>query len=195
MTRAVPLRISPDGSSHCSHPLAALGALKTSLDAILHVADGLAARCACPADLGARATHGSVLGGVARHEVEGRLADLGAIEHQPHVGRLGVLSAHLQAVGSRHVQARQVAVVTVLHALLHLRRHVVLHSVHRLFSCLANRPGRPRKLRTKVALPSELNVTCGEAAAPADEPMTPEAECCGSDVRITRTERGKLLHA
>jgi hypothetical protein len=99
--------------------LAALGTAKTSLDAILHVANPFATGSARAANFGARLARYRMMSRVAGHEVHRRLTDFGAVEHQPHVRGLSVLAAHFQTVRSRHLQAHHVTVVTVLHALLH----------------------------------------------------------------------------
>src|SRR3546814_7996341 len=62
------------------------------------------------------------------HEFRRPRADLGTIEHQFHMGRFGVLSAHLEAVGHSHREAHDVAFVAGIHALLHLGVGVRHHS-------------------------------------------------------------------
>lgn len=105
------------------HLLAALRTAETSLDAIVHVADPFAAGGARAADLGARPTDHGMMSRCASHEVHRCLADLRTVEHEPHVRRLGVLAAHFQAVGGGHLQARHVALMTILYALLLVGRH------------------------------------------------------------------------
>jgi hypothetical protein len=88
-------------SVHGSHALARFGAARALLGAGPHarVVIHLGARIgAPPADDGAGAARVRVQVGAAHHEIGTRLTDLGAVQHQPHVVRLDVLTAHLQAV-------------------------------------------------------------------------------------------------
>src|SRR3546814_15929864 len=69
-----------------------------------------------------------VMVGIASHEFQHHRAYLGTVEHQFHMGRFGVLSAHLEAVGHSHREAHDVAFVAGIHALLHLGVGVRHHS-------------------------------------------------------------------
>src|SRR3546814_2580314 len=69
-----------------------------------------------------------VMVGIASHEFQRHRAYLGTVEHQFHMGRFGVLSAHLEAVGHSHREAHDVAFVAGIHALLHLGVGVRHHS-------------------------------------------------------------------
>jgi hypothetical protein len=60
--------------------------------------------------------------GAAQHEVGARLANLGAVEQQPNVRRLGVPATHLQAMGDG-LQTNAVTIQAILDALLPVRTH------------------------------------------------------------------------
>ena len=69
---------------------------------------------------GALAADMPVVFGLARHEVDRDAANLGTVQHQLHVLRLGVPPSRLQAVIHRHVKAGDVAFVAGVDARLHL---------------------------------------------------------------------------
>src|SRR3546814_1279057 len=77
----------------------------------------------CRSDLGAFAADMFVMVGIASHEFQRHRAYLGTVEHQFHMGRFGVLSAHLEAVGHSHREAHDVAFVAGIHALLRSEEH------------------------------------------------------------------------
>ena len=88
--------------------------------AVFHPVQTVATCSAGPADLGAFAANMLVVRGIARHEVERHGADLGAVEHELHMRRLGMFSAHLEAMGHCHRQTHHMAFVTGVHALFHV---------------------------------------------------------------------------
>ena len=84
--------------SHRGHVLARFGATAASLGAGVHirvVTQPLAVARTALADFGTHTTCAAMKLGTAQHKVRAGLADLGAIEQQPNMGRLGVLAAHL----------------------------------------------------------------------------------------------------
>ncbi|WP_436430880.1 hypothetical protein, partial [Enterococcus faecium] len=88
-----------------------IGALPARCHAILHAAQGLAARCASPADLGTLAADMLMVGGLARHEVDRNRANLRAVGHDLHMLGRGVLAAHFEAMVHRHVKTGHMAFV------------------------------------------------------------------------------------
>jgi hypothetical protein len=100
---------------HRGHVLARIGAATARLGAGAHICiatEPLAVLRTALADLGAHTTCAAMHSRTAQHKVCADLADLGAIKHQPNVGRLGMLATHLQAMRNGR-QANAVAVQTV----------------------------------------------------------------------------------
>jgi hypothetical protein len=89
---------------HLCHPAARFLASPACLGALAHllVASHLFAAFATgPADLGTGGAGLRVERGAPEHEVRARLADLGAIEHEPDVVRLGMLPSLTKTVADR----------------------------------------------------------------------------------------------
>ena len=104
-----------------AHGPAAFGAGPAGLHAGLHAADCLAALGAPLTNHGAEGAKLRVQLALAQHKIRAGLADLGAVEHQAEMGRLDVFTAHLQAMGGGHLQARGVASLAALDARLEFR--------------------------------------------------------------------------
>jgi hypothetical protein len=64
--------------------------------------------------------------GAEFHEVRARAADLGAGEHQPHVPRLDVLAAHVEAM----LRGRRQADAVAMEALVDAAPHLLVHRMH-----------------------------------------------------------------
>lgn len=114
-----PTALSTSCSLAC-HCLATLGAAAADVGAVLHPVEPVAAFGAGSANFGALAANMGMMRRAARHEVGGGRANLGAVEHQPHVRRLYMSSTHFEAVRRGHLQAGHVAGLAGVDAVLHL---------------------------------------------------------------------------
>lgn len=101
------------------HLAAAFRTATASFDAILHIAEFFAALSASLADFGAKAAHGFMLFRADQHEIGGRLATLGASQHEPEVQRLHMLSARDETMMGGHAETNRVASQALLHASFH----------------------------------------------------------------------------
>src|SRR3546814_6692983 len=110
------MRISDWSSDVCSSDLRTATACRCTF---LHTVEPVAACSAGPADLGAFAADMFVMVGIASHDFQRYRAYLGTVEHQFHMGRFGVLSAHLEAVGPSHREAQAVTFVAGIPSLIH----------------------------------------------------------------------------
>ena len=114
------------GANSCHRP-AALGAALAFFDALAHVAHLFAALGARLAHFGADGTDPAVQWRTAQHEVSRRLADLGAVEHQPKMLLLDMPPASLEAEVHRRLNAHAVAVETRLDR---VPQHGCVHPAH-----------------------------------------------------------------
>ena len=102
--------MSGRAGSDTGHAMARIGTTATGLDALVHLADLFATIRTLHANLSAHAAGQGVQVGAAQHEIGCRLADLGAVDHQPKVLWFSVLAAHLQTMVHRHLQAHAMAI-------------------------------------------------------------------------------------
>jgi hypothetical protein len=65
--------------------------------------------------------------GAAQHEVSGKLAHRGAIDHQPKMRRFQVRTAAFLAMAHRHLQAGVMTLLACLDAFLHFRTDRMMH--------------------------------------------------------------------
>lgn len=108
---------------NAGHFAAALRAFAAGLDAVIHAADLLAALGAGVADLGADRANLLVKGRTAQQEVDRRLADFGAVDHQAKMSGFDVSASCRKAMGHRGMQAGFVAVTTCVYARPHFGGH------------------------------------------------------------------------
>jgi hypothetical protein len=108
------------------HLFATFGAAQACFQALLHVlADVLAALRARTADFSASGAQLCVHFESGQHRVGGRPANLGAVQHQSEVRRLGVFAALLQTMSHRHVQTDAMAMLAIINA----RAHFLMHRI------------------------------------------------------------------
>jgi hypothetical protein len=103
------------------HLTARAGTTAAGFGALLHhlvIPETIAILCTALANLSADAAGPAVEVRAAQHEMGTRLADLGAVHHQPDVIRRGMLTAHLEAM-SDGFQANIMAMLTLVDALPH----------------------------------------------------------------------------
>lgn len=121
----------PRTSGSGRHLSAAFGAAPALVNAVLHIADLLAAPCAILTHVGALAAGVPMVARAEEHEVRRGAAHLGAGEHQAEVLRLDVPPTGGQAVVGCHAEAGLVAPQALVDARLHVRAHLV-HCVARI---------------------------------------------------------------
>ena len=99
-----------------SHLATCFRATSASLDAVFHVPEFLAVRCALVANLGAFFAEMLGVLRIHQHEVCSGAADFCASCHQAKVFRFDMLAACLKAMGHCHAETRLVATQTLLNA-------------------------------------------------------------------------------
>lgn len=152
----------------CARHLAtAFSAMPTGLDAIVHPANLLTALGARFADFCADAANPLMEPSAARHEVRRRLANLGAVHHQPEVFGLDVFTAHRQTVRHRHLQARAVALLACLDAFFHriIGHRLVNHDLYPQEGNKGRLRGHPSLQASRSLLGARLTLPCSPRLA------------------------------
>ena len=148
----------------CARHLATtVSAALTGLDAIVHPANLLTALGARFADFRADAANPLMEPSAARHEVRRRLANLGAVHHQPEVFGLDVLTAHRQTVRHRHLQAGTVALLACLDTFFHrlIGHRLVNHDLYlHKHVTRGGFGGRPSLQASRSLLGARLTLRC-----------------------------------
>lgn len=101
------------------HLPAALGAVSTCLDALIHAADLFAISCACFADFGTDLANTTMKLRASELKIGRCLADFGAVDHETEVICFNVFSAGFKAVVHSCLQAYLMAMATSLYTGLH----------------------------------------------------------------------------
>jgi hypothetical protein len=109
------------------HLLATFGTSQTRIDTLLHVlADVLATLRTGSTNFRTRCTELRVHFETRQHRICCRSANLRAVQHQSEVSRFDVLTALLQAMSHRHVQAHAMAVFAIIDAGAYFLMHGII---------------------------------------------------------------------